>query len=743
MRQQAADQRRHQRALGSGERFRADLMPDQSGRGVHGRLVEHLHGEADHQRCHGDANEQSDLLVAGRGANQKSSLQILRGGAGVRRRDADHAAHAEGHRLVDVARPPDAEKEQAGRHQRGDGHPGDGVRARPDQPDDAGSHGDEEETEDDDQDAQQKAAAEVAGKERQQRHDEDQRQAAEDGDAERQVALGAGGARGAGAAAQRSEASFEAGHDRRKRLEQRDEPARRHRTRANLAHVGEVDGAVELPERVRRGIPAVGARLADVGEVSELHQLRGDDVGRHQRRDQRNDPEPRQHAPGDEHAGDPRSDDVADAHVLRSDRGIHGRRGKDAARRARHVAGHFRDHLEDLLQDCVADGKEQAHVRRARHLAATLAGDQHLRAGGALGIRQVSVLLHDQCAPQRHHHQDAQHSAEQSQREDGPVGEVTGADALPAGGIDGEEEEPWEGEDDARRDALARRPDGLDDVVLEDRGSAELLQKRDGKDGDGDRGAHRQPRLQRKVHGGRAEDESEERADDHRFRRELGDARVVRNVRLVVRNRRDAFGHVRLLARAAVEYPRREPEVNVAGSRLLDLLADRHLEVGVRALLDVHATRAGCWAFAPVPRRLPPLLLALLLEDPRWCRFTPLRDEPPRGGASGGECDQVDRRLAPVPPARFPAAIQRVPCELDHCACLDQSAEFHVQKVVTPPPARRAPAQPAPVRRAPEGAASAGRWRRDRSRPGAPDALRGCAHPAAGRNHRFARRTSR
>src|SRR5437899_2872478 len=198
------------------------------------------------------------------------------------------------------------------------------------------------------------------------------------------------------------------------------------------------------------------------------------------------------------------------------------------------------------------------------------------------------------------------------------------------------------------------------------------------------------------------------------------------------------------LAVRAVQYPRRAPEVNAAGSRrLLQLLTDRDLELRVGVPLHVNVSRPGDWPLALLPRRLPALLLALLLEDPRRGRFAPLPDEPPRGRSSGGERDQVERRLAPLPPSRLPAAIQRVPRQLDHCGCLDQSAEFHARKVFTPPPAQRAPVQPAPVRTAREGAASAGRWRRDRSPPGAPDALRECAHPAAGRSHRSPPRTSR
>ena len=46
-----------------------------------------------------------------------------------------------------------------------------------------------------------------------------------------------------------------------------------------------------------------------------------------------------------------------------------------------------------------------------RQRAAALAGDQHVGAGGAFGIGQHAVLLDDQRAPQRHHHQHAEDAA--------------------------------------------------------------------------------------------------------------------------------------------------------------------------------------------------------------------------------------------------------------------------------------------------------------------------------------------
>ena len=60
-----------------------------------------LHGDADDDRRRHRADHQADLLRARRGADQVAGLQILRGGAGVGGGDADHAADAQRHRLVE------------------------------------------------------------------------------------------------------------------------------------------------------------------------------------------------------------------------------------------------------------------------------------------------------------------------------------------------------------------------------------------------------------------------------------------------------------------------------------------------------------------------------------------------------------------------------------------------------------------------------------------------------------------
>ena len=48
---------------------------------------------------------------------------------------------------------------------------------------------------------------------------------------------------------------------------------------------------------------------------------------------------------------------------------------------------------------------------RLRQRAAALAGHQDVGARRALGVGQDAVLLHDERAPQRHHHQDAEDPA--------------------------------------------------------------------------------------------------------------------------------------------------------------------------------------------------------------------------------------------------------------------------------------------------------------------------------------------
>ena len=493
MREKPADERRHQRALRRGEGLAPDLMPDEARRRIDRRLVEHLDGESDHQGSRDHADEQSDLLRARRRSDEESGLEVLAGRPGVRRRDRHHPADAENHRLVHVPRPSQADEEKRGGEQRRDRHSGDGIRAGADEADDARRHGHEEEPEHDDEEAEEDPPTERAGEERQEGHDRDQRQDASDDHTDGQVLVGARLPAGVRPAADARDAPLERGDDGRQRAEQGDESSRRDRARADLAHVRAVDGLVERGKRVSARVPPVHAGPRDVGHVSELHQLPGDGVGRHERRDQRDESEPAEHAACDEHSRDARADDVSHAHVLGRDRRVQGRRREDAARRARDVSGDLRDDVEDLLQRRVDAREREPEISGARHFATALAGDEHLRARGALGVGQVTVLLHDERAPERDHHQDSEAAPQKGQREDGPIGEVEGADALPRRRIGGEEEEPGQGEDDARGDALAGGPDRLHDVVLEDGRAAQLLEQRDGQDGDRNRGGDRQP----------------------------------------------------------------------------------------------------------------------------------------------------------------------------------------------------------------------------------------------------------
>ena len=159
-----------------------------------------------------------------------------------------------------------------------------------------------------------------------------------------------------------------------------------------------------------------------------------------------------------------------------------------------------------------ADAEAAEHGLRQR--AAALARDQHVRARGAFGIGQHAVLLDDERAAQRHHHQDAQDAAGEGQHQDLEIAEVAGA-------VRRQEDQRRDREDDAAGDRLAGGSDRLDDVVLEDGRAAQLLQHRDGEHGDRDRGADRQAGPQAQVDGRGPEDQAEQHAQDDGLGREL------------------------------------------------------------------------------------------------------------------------------------------------------------------------------------------------------------------------------
>ena len=83
--------------------------------------------------------------------------------------------------------------------------------------------------------------------------------------------------------------------------------------------------------------------------------------------------------------------------------------------------------VEDPRQRLPQRAETQAREHERREPAAAFAGDQHLGAGGAFGIGQHAVLLDDERAAERHHHQDAENAAGKREQEDLRVVEVVGA----------------------------------------------------------------------------------------------------------------------------------------------------------------------------------------------------------------------------------------------------------------------------------------------------------------------------
>ena len=126
------------------------------------------------------------------------------------------------------------------------------------------------------------------------------------------------------------------------------------------------------------------------------------------------------------------------------------------------------------------------------------------------------MLLDDERAAHRHHHQHADDAAYRGERDDLEDVEVLLRTAAR------DEQERRDREHDARGNRFARRPDRLDDVVLEDRGLAEALEDRDREHGNRDRGRHREPGAERQVHRHRAEDEAEDGTEHHGLDGELG-----------------------------------------------------------------------------------------------------------------------------------------------------------------------------------------------------------------------------
>jgi hypothetical protein len=108
-----------------------------------------------------------------------------------------------------------------------------------------------------------------------------------------------------------------------------------------------------------------------------------------------------------------------------------------------------------ILKEGVKSAEAKAEENTTGKGAALLARHQHVGAGRTLGKLKVVVLLDDELSAEGNHEQHAEKAANQGQHEDARVLEVKA-----------EEDECWQGEDDARGDGLAGVSSGLDDDVL-------------------------------------------------------------------------------------------------------------------------------------------------------------------------------------------------------------------------------------------------------------------------------------
>ena len=286
--------------------------------------------------------------------------------------------------------------------------------------------------------------------------------------------------------------------DRRHRLHQRDQAGHGDGAGAHRADVA-------FPHLPRRHVAnRNGAGIERVGEpfAEEL--------------DRRHQHQPREHAAGEDRAGDPRTDDVADAEILAGDLGAEGRAGQPRRLVERPLLPHLRGGHQERVGAAQAEAPEHAAGERP----ALFARHQHVGAGGPFRIQQVAVLLHDQLPAQRNHEQHADPAADQRQHEDARV-------------LEGKahEDQRRQREDRAGGDRFTRRPRRLDDVVLEDGRLAERAQQADAEDGDGDRRRNGQAGAQADVDRDRAEDDPEDRAEEHGLERELRHVRRLGNVR--------------------------------------------------------------------------------------------------------------------------------------------------------------------------------------------------------------------
>ncbi len=264
--------------------------------------------------------------------------------------------------------------------------------------------------------------------------------------------------------------------------------------------------------------------------------------------DQRDEDQVGEHAARDHDSGDAEPDDVPDAQKLGRNLTRHGTAVVDLLGEA--VFGIGRPETEDPHEPGVEEPQAQTLEDHHPHPSATLAGDQHLGAGRTFRVLQVPVLAHDEIAAQRDHEQHAEPAAREGDPHDAPVAR-----------LEPEEHEGGEREHDACRDRLAGAPCRLDDVVFQDRRTAQGLENHDRKNGDRDRRRYREANLQGEVDGDRAEEQAEENAHKDCAWRELRRGLIRGDVRL--ESLRAALRHGAVAHRSSPVRPgRRWPEAS-------------------------------------------------------------------------------------------------------------------------------------------------------------------------------------
>ncbi len=115
------------------------------------------------------------------------------------------------------------------------------------------------------------------------------------------------------------------------------------------------------------------------------------------------------------------------------------------------------------------------------------------------------MFFDDQLAADGHHEQNAQASAEKSQREDAPESELFAK---------AEKDQRGDSEHDPCSERFARGAGGLHDVVFKNGGAAEGAKNADGQNRDGNRRGDSQSCAEADIYRDRAEKESEQRAEN-------------------------------------------------------------------------------------------------------------------------------------------------------------------------------------------------------------------------------------